>query len=365
MISFASAYRGDPKKLLPQKLRTITERIPPHSLVLEDQASKWALEMLRRVRLQNIVSIHMLGTVRGWSCARTHIWDFGRPDVVHAYGEWSAARIALRIKRRYTVPFVWNVHSHRGYSLSRRWGPIEKRFAEVLRHCSRFLPVSEPLGRHWETVFGPELTANWIAIPNPVDESVFHCNGEARTEHADLVIFQLSKLGSPIKGVSNLLGAFAIGFKGSGAQLRLAGASRFKRRTKTLLEELSITAQVKLLGLISRDEVASEMRACDIYVQSSLIETFANPVAEALMSGRPVVTTASGGPELVSDSNGVVVPRSDPVMLAEGLRQIANNLDRYDPNEIRRDAVARFGHAAVFRAMEGVYEEALREKPKC
>jgi len=73
------------------------------------------------------------------------------------------------------------------------------------------------------------------------------------------------------------------------------------------------------------------------------------------MSGRPVVTTASGGPEsLVSYANGIAVPRSDPPMLAQGLREIANNIDRYDPNEIRRDAVVglatmqSFGRWKVF-----------------
>jgi L-malate glycosyltransferase len=361
MIAFAAAYRGDPKRLLPQALRAITDRSPPSSVVIEDQASKWATGVLRRARLNRLIRRSWIPTFRGLSCARVYFRDFGKPDLVHAYGEGSAAHIALRLKRNYGIPFVWNVHATTDYRLAQPWGPNEKRLAEVLRECSRFLPVSEPLGRHWEAVFGPDLTANWLTIPNPVDETVFNFEAESRTKRgpsSNLKILNVSKLGSPNKGLPDLLRAFAIGFKNTGAELRLVGAPGLKQRAKALLTDLSITAQVTILGILPRDEVAREMRDCDIYAQPSVIETFANPVAEALMCGRPVVTTASGGPEsLICESNGLVVPRNDPESLAVGLLEVAKDLDRYDPKNIRSNAVSRFGHEAVFGAMESTYQE--------
>jgi L-malate glycosyltransferase len=362
MIAFAAPYRGNSKRLLPQELRAITDRSPPNSVVIEDQASRWATDVLRRARLDKLVDREWFAVFRGLSCARSYFRDFGKPDLVHAYGEGAAAQIALTLRRRHEIPFVWNVHATRGYTLTRPWGRLEKHLAEVLRQCSGFLPVSEPLGKHWQSVFGPELTANWQAIPNPVDETVFKFEGEARTKRdptSGLRILNVSKLGIPQKGTSNLLRAFAIGFKNKRAELRLAGAPpRAKRRTQALLADLAITAQVTFLGPLSRERVAREMQCCDIYVQPSVVETFAIPVAEALMSGLPVVTTASGGPEsLVGESNGLVVPRDSPEALADGLLEVANNLQRYDSKNIRSNAIEQFSNGAVFAAMETIYSK--------
>jgi glycosyltransferase involved in cell wall biosynthesis len=68
------------------------------------------------------------------------------------------------------------------------------------------------------------------------------------------------------------------------------------------------------------DNPADYLNAADVVVVSSWTEGYSNVAAEALVLGRPVVTTDTGAhPPLVAESGGRVVPVRRPDLLAEGI----------------------------------------------
>jgi glycosyltransferase involved in cell wall biosynthesis len=360
MIACNALYRGK-SQFPPKDLRFVAERYPPRSVVIEERSQRWFAGVLKRLSLDKLVSTEWLATIRGLSCARDYISDFGTPDIVHAIGEKTPARIALALKRRSGIPFVLNVHSIRCFSYTRPWGRTEQDLAEILRHCHRLLPLNEPLGRQWEAIFGPELTANWLAIPNPVDETIYNIPFDAKSGQpsgADIRLFEVSKRGAD-ENLTTLLRAFVTALKDRDAELRLAGVARLSASAKAVLRELSERQQVTLLGELSREAVAEEIRNCSIFVQPSHSETTANLVPEALMSGRPVISTVLGPEPLVSKSSGLAVSHNDPNALAQAIRHIADRLETYDAETIRNEALATFGHDVVFGAMERVYRDIL------
>lgn len=79
-------------------------------------------------------------------------------------------------------------------------------------------------------------------------------------------------------------------------------------------------APVELLG--RRVDIPDLLRAADVVVCSSVWEARALSVQEALLAGRPVVTTRVGGlPDLVGDA-AVLVPPNDPAALAEAVERV-------------------------------------------
>jgi glycosyltransferase involved in cell wall biosynthesis len=75
--------------------------------------------------------------------------------------------------------------------------------------------------------------------------------------------------------------------------------------------------RLHLLGV--RSDITRVTAALDILVLSSSTEAFPSSVGEAMASGVPVVSTAVGDvPKMVGDT-GTLVPRGDPVALADGL----------------------------------------------
>jgi glycosyltransferase involved in cell wall biosynthesis len=80
--------------------------------------------------------------------------------------------------------------------------------------------------------------------------------------------------------------------------------------------------RIQFLGQRPNTEVRSHLESADVFVFAPIWhEPFGIPVVEAMASGVPVVTSASGGiMELVEDEiTGIVVPRADVDALAKGL----------------------------------------------
>ena len=84
---------------------------------------------------------------------------------------------------------------------------------------------------------------------------------------------------------------------------------------------------MRVLG--ERRDVPMLMRASDIFCQPNEgPEPFGIVLAEALLSGLPVVTVNLGGaPEIVSDICGRLVPPSDQDALVHALRELVGAAD--------------------------------------
>jgi glycosyltransferase involved in cell wall biosynthesis len=84
-------------------------------------------------------------------------------------------------------------------------------------------------------------------------------------------------------------------------------------------------ANVRLLGTLSHQGIANEMRSSDMFVLPSLEDSYGLVVLEAMASGLPVIVTANvGASEIVEDGiNGLVIPVGDDRALAEAIGRLA------------------------------------------
>lgn len=131
------------------------------------------------------------------------------------------------------------------------------------------------------------------------------------------------------KGHDVLLRALA---QSGTAQWRLTCAGSLTRDPATVDR---LRATIRALGLDDRVELAGELDDAeldrvhdrsDLFVLATLRETYGMAVAEALASGLPVVSTATGAiPTLVGDHAGIVVPPGDVTALADALRRVLDD----------------------------------------
>jgi glycosyltransferase involved in cell wall biosynthesis len=102
------------------------------------------------------------------------------------------------------------------------------------------------------------------------------------------------------------------------------------------------------------------MRRADLFVLSSLAETFSVPAAEAMACGTPVLSTRCGGPdEFIVEDVGVLVPSQDADALFRGLDQMLENLHLYSRSRIALYASERFSPEVVGKQLHAVYESLL------
>jgi glycosyltransferase involved in cell wall biosynthesis len=116
---------------------------------------------------------------------------------------------------------------------------------------------------------------------------------------------------------------------------------------------------VRWLGPLPDDALRALYALASIAVSASEYEGFGLTVCEAMASGCAVVAVANSSlPEVVGDA-GVLVARSDPVLIAAALRRlIADPAARAALGDAARARAARFTWAEAARRTRAVYEEA-------
>jgi glycosyltransferase involved in cell wall biosynthesis len=271
----------------------------------------------------------------------------GAPDLVQAHGALNAGVAAWAIRRRWGVPYVLTEHSTAFAQGRLRWWErdLVRRVVEGAQHCVAVSPQLAAL-----------LTAQypgsrWQYLPNPLGAAFLTVDAAARrAAGAPFVFVSVARL-SPEKGHARLIEAFAEAFGGDpGSRLRLAGEGPIRAELERLCAARGVAGQVDFLGLAPASGVREELLAADAFVLASDVETFGVAVIEALACGRPVIVTASGGPDhLVTAANGRLIPPRDPMALRDALIRMRQEAGDYDRAAIRAEALRLYGPEAFAR----------------
>jgi glycosyltransferase involved in cell wall biosynthesis len=117
------------------------------------------------------------------------------------------------------------------------------------------------------------------------------------------------------------------------------------------------------MGYIASEPLMNAVyAAADVFVNTSLGDTFSLTTLESLAAGTPVVAYASGGiPEIVVDGEtGALVPPDDGGLLASTLRQLITSGKAATWRAASRSRAETFGHRRVVSDYLNVYEQAIR-----
>ncbi|HYN21947.1 MAG TPA: glycosyltransferase [Thermoanaerobaculia bacterium] len=273
-----------------------------------------------------------------------------RPDLVHGHF-YEAAAVTALLARRLQIPFVLTEHS--SLIASGSLSGLEKRAVRrAYRQAARVMPVSRMLQAALES---QGFEARYEIVPNVVDLEQFF--PAPRRPHPVLRLIAVTRM-TPVKGIPDLLEALRLlALRRQDWQCDLIGGGEREEEYRKLAEP---NGHVVFHGELERPEVAARLRAADLFVLASRIETFSVATLEALACGVPVVATACGGPEeLVTPSAGTIVPLGSPAAMAEALDHALSNLSSFDREDIARTVASRYGFEAIGERLRQVYESVL------
>jgi glycosyltransferase involved in cell wall biosynthesis len=292
----------------------------------------------------------------------------GRPDVLHVHAMIFGLAWAAAIHRVHGIPFVVTEHSSEfARSMVRR--PLLAYLGKEIARASRAFAVSRSLCNVLEPLVPLRSGKRWEAMPNMVSARFSAAprwavaNGGRSHPYALLSVAALESN----KGHHHLLRALRQSTDtGEDFRLRICGAGPEESALKKLTAELGLEERVTFLGHCSRETVVQEMAEASAIVVSSSYETFGVVVIEALLSGKPVVSTRCGGPEdiIIEGQDGYLVDKDDPTAMCAGLLRLARDIERFDSQDLRRRCIERFSEEEFARRHAEVYRvAALRAEP--
>lgn len=141
---------------------------------------------------------------------------------------------------------------------------------------------------------------------------------------------------TPVKDHATLLDSLASIPAGERPHLVIAGDGPLRAELEAQRARLELKNDVALPGY--RKDVPALLDAADLLVMSSVSEGLSIALIEAAARGVPIVATDVGGNDEIVEhgKNGLLVPASDPLLLAKALREIL-------PDEARLRAFGRAG----------------------
>lgn len=185
--------------------------------------------------------------------------------------------------------------------------------------------IESPGARERAIDFSRFLDSKLIVVPNGVpSEFVKLIPKKIKRKKVILCVASITRT----KGIDLLLKAFSyLKNKHSEYQIRIVGPIIDEKYYDELIKmcyELGIEKNVVFLGKISDKKLAQEYGNAEIFCLPSFIEGFPLSRVEALNAGLPMVTTSTGGCEIIKDA-GIIVDIGDVKGLAKALEKIMND----------------------------------------
>jgi glycosyltransferase involved in cell wall biosynthesis len=223
-----------------------------------------------------------------------------------------------------------------------------------------------------------EFDAGYVRSHNPhaeishIDEAVsrafFEVNWVVRDSNDLLFVGALKER----KGIEDVLTAIhLLKRKSRPTHLRVVGCGTVKYRISLMNRcgQLGISDSVEFLGHKSSDEIAAFHGRSQAFVLPSHVENSPNSVAEAMVSGVPVVASRVGGiPSMVRHlETGMLVEPRNPRALADAIDVLLDSPARREELSRNAKAVARTRHDAASIALATVdaYLRIIASRENC
>ena len=259
-----------------------------------------------------------------------------RPDIVHAllFHANVAARVAMPLAGRSYRRLICEIQT---VEIERPWHLTVGGMTHRLGHC--VVGNSPSVVRHLRCrAF--MARSRLRCIPGGVDAQAIR--SAPRTDPPELglipgvpLVLWVGRL-DPVKGLDELLAAFARVADGTAAQLALAGDGAYAESVRRNIRERRLGDRVHMLG--SRDDVAGLLKLADVFVLPSRTEGMPNALLEAMAAGRPIVTSdVPGCRDLIDhERTGLLVRSGDEAALGDAITRLLTD----------RRLAEKLGHAA-------------------
>ena len=290
-------------------------------------------------------------------------YDLKHFDLIHAHLLLSSGYSALRMKKKYGVPYVVSVRvtDLKGFI---RFPYFKRMAAKILKNASGVLFLSgshldELMQKYVSEKDRKEIEGKCHVIGNCMESFWTEHKAAPRTEAPDtddgLRILSVAK----IKPVKNLpVAARAVELlneRGIKAKLTIVG----ENQDDAEFQKIKKFGCVEYIPFMKKEQLIDVYASHDIFLLPSVNETFGRVYLEAMSQGLPVLYTAGQG----FDGNfpdgevGYAVPSDNPEVIADRIMDIVGNYPEMSKACVNNSSL--FDETSIIDQLEKFYQKAL------
>jgi glycosyltransferase involved in cell wall biosynthesis len=333
----------------------------PYDVDLEQEEThteEWGLETYRS---RFVPGKHLKNRKQRDKTFRRIMHEF-KPDVLHAHVAGAAGYHAVRLAKKYNLPLVITEHSPIEISGVNHRGLAHYFNRVAYKHSDANICVSKDSQEklsHIYPKYSFDVIYNGIIKPDYNNDSHQYYKEGYLNIVIVAVLYDLE-----IKGIKYLLQAMKIlKEKGEKVYLHHIGGGEYLSHFENMARELEIEDICTFHGRCDRKKLYEIVNEMDFFVSASLMECSGVSVQEAMLLGKPVLGTNSGGVDsLVPEKAGRIVQKADAEAMAEGILFMKEHLGDFDRHWIQQYAEESFEIGNISLKYMSLYEKVIREE---
>lgn len=276
-----------------------------------------------------------------------------KPDIIHAHFT-DQGYFAAKLAEKKKIPLIITEHS----SVMNK-PVIEKKVLTCAKYSYNMSDIVIAVGQQLSKNIYAKTNIKSIVIPNIMGEDDFF-NVKNETQRKGFGFVSTGSL-IDVKRPLLLIEAFCeVHSEYPNTYLGLIGDGNLKPKIEKRIKELGLSDCVKMLGRLSREQIAKCYSQFDCFVLPSARETFGVVFTEAMAAGLPVIATDCGGPEdFVTPEVGIRIPVDDKEKLKNAMIEMLINSKKYDNEIIRQYVKNHFSEDVVAEQLICIYKQIL------
>lgn len=321
------------------------------------------IKYIRFLKLPGVKKYENIGKFLYFSLILSGI-DFKKYDVIHADAPLPAGDAALRLSKKYQIPFI--VHGHGldvFFDVSYKDAPNCRKIVEccmkVYEGADAIVGVSQKvLNCIQERV---DIQKKSYVVFNGVDINKFYPTSKMAKEKYILTVGNLIA----IKGHDDTINAFAklVNSGVTNIRLKIAGRGPLELELKRLTVELGISEYVDFLGYVPYEKIAELMRNAFLFCLPSWYEALGCVYLEAMACGIPTIGCYDNGiAEIITDGvNGFLVNGKKYCEIYNKLLMIEDNAYSEVSKNARKTVEKHYTWLDSARKLYDIYKYVARE----
>ncbi|HLK31066.1 MAG TPA: glycosyltransferase [Puia sp.] len=276
----------------------------------------------------------------------------------HVHVPLKAGLLGMWLKQKYKVPYI--LTEHYGIYNNIVDEPFNKRdilfkffTKKIIRESAIFSPVSRNVG---VAINKMVIDKPFSVVYNTVDISLFYYKPATSNKFRFIHVSNMH----PLKNVEGIIHSFAAVWQ-ENIELELVLVGKYDNSILELAQKTQmLDKSIFFTGEISYDEVAKQMQTADAFILFSKTENMPCVILESLCCGLPVISTNVGGiPEVVNESNGILIESANEDALKEAIRIMVKDYHQYNRAAISKNAIQKFSYEEIGKQISQLYQQVL------
>jgi glycosyltransferase involved in cell wall biosynthesis len=288
-----------------------------------------------------------------------------RPDLIHAHATEYGGILAWHLGRLHTIPTL--ITEHQLFLLHDKTEFVRRKTVQALEGATRVAAVSH---HQLRSILMHDIRCNAVVTGNFIDADLFSLRPKERGNR----VFSIISVTYPsfIKDNETFFRAIAHLVRKGHTDIRVtvignnafsdlgeAGTDDYER----LAGQYGVRQYCNFISFVDRAALPAHYHESDLFVSTSIAETFGVAIREAMAAGLPVVSTANGGiDDTLNESNGIRVNVRDYEAVADAVIRVKTGAVTFHPEAVRQSVVEQYGREAFAAATLRLYRAVADEK---